>query len=154
MKIIRGYDNAGKALSRGYLAANEGDEAIQSQVSQWVEDVRRRGDDAVREYTEKFDNIRLESFEVPAADIGAAYNNIDRTLLKSLELAAERIAAFHAEQKKLLLNEKTGGNLGWVMRPLKRVGVLAPGFQAPLPSSVLMTAIPETHCFKENLRHG
>jgi histidinol dehydrogenase len=142
MKIIRGYNDARKVLSREYLSAEEGDESLQSQVRQWVEDVRRRGDDAVREYTEKFDHIRLESFEVPSADIVAAYNLIDKELVKSLELAAERITSFHAQQKKILLGEKTDGSLGWVIRPLERIGVLAPGFQAPLPSSVLMTAIP------------
>ena len=67
---------------------------------------------------------------------------IDKELLSALKLAAERITAYHTAQKKTLLRDSKNKNLGWLMRPLERVGVYVPGFQAPLPSTLLMTAIP------------
>ncbi|MFC2021059.1 histidinol dehydrogenase, partial [Chloroflexota bacterium] len=67
---------------------------------------------------------------------------VDAELLSSLKLAKERITFFHTAQKDSLLRESTRAGSGWLIRPLTRVGINAPGFRAPLPSSVLMTAIP------------
>ena len=142
MKIVNGFEAAKKALSRETAPVGVGNVELEMQIRQWVEDVRLRGDAAVREYTRRFDNVELGTLEVPAEELDAAYLNIDKDLRKALEMASERIAAFHGDQKTALVRDKTDGHLGWVMRPIERVGVLAPGFQAPLPSSVLMSAVP------------
>ncbi len=142
MKIINGYEAAKQALSREVAPVGVGNVELEDRIREWVNDVRLRGDAAVREYTKRFDNVELGALEVPAKDIDAAYASIDNNLRDALETAAERIAAFHQEQKNALVRDKTDGSLGWVMLPLERVGVLAPGFQAPLPSSVLMSAVP------------
>jgi histidinol dehydrogenase len=140
MRIIEGFEAARKDLSRQAARAPESDEREQ-QVRQIIDDVRRRGDAALFDYTEKYDGVRLSSLEVEKGQLGRALGEIDKGLLAALTLAAERIAAFHKEQKKLLRNSKSK-KLGWLVRPLERIGVYAPGFQAPLPSTVLMTAVP------------
>ncbi len=141
MKIIEGYKAARPLLSR-VISKGKGIAERERTVRQIVDDVRDRGDAAVIEYTEKFDGIKLASLEIDRKLIDRAYNEVDKELISALELAAERIAAYHGEQKKSLLQESTGKNLGWLIRPLGRVGVHVPGFTAPLPSSLLMTAIP------------
>ena len=111
-------------------------------VRQIIDDVRRRGDAALFEYTLKFDGVKLTSLEVNKEQIAGAYQQVDAKLVSALKLAAERISIFHTRQKDSLLHENIGEGLGWLIRPLKRVGIHAPGFTAPLPSSLLMTAIP------------
>ena len=142
MKIIEGFSQVKAALTRqAQKDAPAADDREQS-VRQIVNDVRRRGDAALFEYTEKFDGVKLASLEVDKAQIDRALKETDKELLAALKLAAERITAYHAEQKKALLRDSKSKKLGWLVRPLERVGVLAPGSQAPLPSSLLMTALP------------
>ena len=142
MKIIEGFNQAKAALSQQALQGAPAIDEREQTVRQIVNDVRRRGDAAVHEYTEKFDGVKLTSLEVDKAQIDRAYQEVDKELLAALKLAAERITAYHMEQKKALLRDSKNKNLGWLVRPLERVGVYAPGFQAPLPSTVLMTALP------------
>ncbi len=142
MKIIEGFQAAKSRLSRQTVQGIPGDDEREKVVRQIVNDVRERGDAALFDYTEKFDNVRLSSLEISKGQINRAYKDIDAELLSALELAAERIAVFHMEQKKKLLKDNTAAKLGWLMRPLRSVGVHVPGFTAPLPSSLLMTAIP------------
>jgi histidinol dehydrogenase len=142
MKIIEGFEKAKAALTRQFPAAFTENDALESSVRQIVNDVRDRGDIALFEYTEKFDGVRLSILEVTPKEIDRAYRQTDAGLLKALGLAEKRIAAYHARQKKALLRESTASNLGWLIRPLERIGVYVPGFQAPLPSTLLMTAVP------------
>jgi histidinol dehydrogenase len=139
MRIIEGYEAARKALTR---VAATGDDEREAAVRDIVDNVRRRGDAAVYEFTERFDGVRLSKLEVSRDDIEKAYRNTDKELLSALETARDRIAAFHEEQKAILLRGSKNKRLGWVVRPLRSVGVMVPGVQAPLPSSVLMTAVP------------
>ncbi len=141
MKIIEGFEEARLALTR-QSRKDSPDDDREKTVRKIVNDVRRRGDAALLDYTEKFDGVRPVSLEVAKKDIDRAYNETDKGLLAALELAAERIAAYHAEQKKALLHESTASHLGWLIRPLERIGVYTPGSQAPLPSSLLMTVVP------------
>ncbi len=104
--------------------------------------MRRRGDAALFDYTLRFDSVRLESLEVNKTQITSAYRTVAPDLVSALKLAAERIQSFHTRQRETILGESTGPGLGWLVRPLERVGVHVPGFTAPLPSSLLMTAIP------------
>jgi len=142
MRIIQGFQTAKDALLKQLQQQAIADDDKEVAVHGIVDEVRRRGDSALYDFTEKFDGVRLTSLEVDKAQIEQAYREIDADLRAALELAAERITAFHQEQKESLIRDKTGKDLGWIMRPLQSIGVHAPGFQAPLPSSVLMTAIP------------
>jgi histidinol dehydrogenase len=141
MKIITDYEKAKSLMSRPPRGLSP-DSAEQKQILEQIIAVRDRGDAALFEYTERFDGVRLSSLEVSKREIDRAYRETDSGLLKALSLAARRIAAYHTKQKKALLRESTALSLGWLIRPLERIGVYVPGFQAPLPSTLLMTAVP------------
>ena len=117
------------------------DATPESSVLQMLRDVRAEGDDAVRRYAKLLDGAEPESLEVPAAELDAAWDVTPDDLKLALELAAERITAFH---EATLPRDwvDLGGGLGELVRPLERVGLYAPGGTASYPSTVLMTAIP------------
>jgi histidinol dehydrogenase len=142
MRIIEGYDAIKELLSRQVSQPGFGSDDRERAVKDIINDVRERGDAALLDLTEKFDGVRLTSLEVDKQVMKQAAREIDAELLSALKLAAERITDFHTVQKNALVQDKTGESLGWLMRPLQRVGVHTPGFTAPLPSSLLMTAIP------------
>ncbi|MBI2851063.1 MAG: histidinol dehydrogenase [Chloroflexi bacterium] len=142
MRIIKGFEAAKEALSRRgpSAAALETDER-EKDVRTWIDDVRKRGDAAVRDYTLKFDGVKLTSLEVSKKQIAAAYDQVDARLLSAMKLAARRIRSYHTAQKRNLVRDGDRGGLGWKMRPLNRIGVYTPGFP-PLPSSLLMVVTP------------
>jgi histidinol dehydrogenase len=140
MKIIEGFDNVKKLLDR--RAPKNLKYKQEAAVKKIIDDVRKRGDAALFELTEKFDGTRLSSLEVKKSQIKAAYKKVSPELIDAMKLAAERIGAFHQMQKERALKSYTHGKTGWVVRPLERVGVYAPGGTASYPSTVLMTALP------------
>ena len=143
MKTVEGFQSARSVLSRqAPVSEAPGTDEREQAVRQIIDEVRRRGDAALFDYTLKFDGVKLSSLEVSKEQIGEAYREVDSELVSALKLAAERIRAFHARQKESLLRESAAAGLGWLIRPLNRVGIHIPGFTAPLPSSLLMTAIP------------
>jgi len=106
-------------------------------------DVRERGDAALRDWTSRVDHVTLAELEVPASAWDAAYEELPVDLRRGLELAAERIRDFHARQPiPSWETREMGGMMGQRATPLERVGVYAPGGTAPLPTSLLMCAIP------------
>jgi histidinol dehydrogenase len=112
-------------------------------VDRVLADVRARGDAALLEWTQRIDGVALARLDVAAADIRAAADSLPGDLRAALRLAAERVRAFHALQPVPSWTTATlGGRLGQRMTPLRRVGVYVPGGSAPLPSSLLMSAIP------------
>jgi len=112
-------------------------------VAQILADVRQRGDDALREWTARIDHLELDGIDVPAEAIETAPRQIPGDLLEALNLAAERIRAFHSRQPiPSWTTDEMGGTLGQQVNPLRRVGVYVPGGTAPLPSSLLMAVIP------------
>jgi histidinol dehydrogenase len=119
---------------------------IEESVAAIIQDVRARGDEALVEYTRKFDRLDLERFgmELDSARIDAALSRVDKADLEALELAAERIAAYHRRQKQetWLSTDEDDIQVGQMVRPLDRVGIYVPGGKAAYPSSVLMNAIP------------
>ena len=140
MKIVEGFNKAQKLLNR---QAPKGLEYKQeAAVRQIINDVRQRGDKALFELTEKFDGVKLTTLEVKPSQIKGAYKKVDAKLIDAMKLAAERIGNFHQMQKERALQSYTHGKTGWLVRPLERVGVYAPGGTASYPSTVLMTAIP------------
>lgn len=109
-----------------------------------VEAVRERGDAALKEFTQRFDGVELESFRVSNAAIDEAIAKVDPTVAKALQKAANQIRDFHERQKQqgwFALRED-GALVGAKVEPLDSVGVYVPGGRALYPSSVLMNAIP------------
>ena len=145
LKIIYGFQSAKLALSRQGPTQEtlEADDREQT-VRQIINEVRRRGDAALLDYTLKFDGVKLElsALEVTKRQITDAYGKVDAKLLSALQLAAERIRSFHTAQKDSLLRESDRAGSGWLIRPLERIGLHVPAVTACYPSTVLMTAIP------------
>ena len=109
-----------------------------------VEAVRERGDAALKEFTQRFDGVELESFRVSNAAIDEAIAKVDPMVAKALQKAANQIRDFHERQKQqgwFALRED-GALVGAKVEPLDSVGVYVPGGRALYPSSVLMNAIP------------
>jgi histidinol dehydrogenase len=105
--------------------------------------VRSRGDEAVRELSERFDGVRLDDFRVPAEAFDAAAEMVGEELVSAIHLAATRIAEFYrAQPSQGFIEEQDGTFMGQLVRPLARVGCYVPGGTAPLFSTLLMTAIP------------
>jgi len=120
-----------------------GKEMTLEQTTQYIiDDVRQRGDEALFELNQKIDGVKLSILQVSSDEIAAAYEAIDDELLGALELAAERIQAFHEVQKENSRTDFMDDELGQLVFPLERVGLYAPGGKASYPSTVLMTAIP------------
>jgi histidinol dehydrogenase len=112
-------------------------------VSRILDDVRQRGDVAVREWTRRIDGVEVADLEVGPALLEAAYRELDPALRQAMETAAGRIERFHRQQPlQSWLDAQPGGTLGQIVRPIARVGLYAPGGSAAYPSSLLMSAIP------------
>jgi histidinol dehydrogenase len=112
-------------------------------VARLLADVRRRGDTAIRDWTERIDGITNETLEVPRSAWKDAYEGLDPELRLALEHSATRIRDFHRRQPiPNWTTTEMGGTLGQRFTPIRRAGVYVPGGTAPLPSSLLMTAIP------------
>ena len=129
---------------RARMAAIFGEELTPAAaVARILDDVRARGDAALFEWTQRIDGVALARLDVDPADIRAAAGSLPADLRDALRLAANRIRAFHALQPVQSWTTTTlGGRLGQRVAPLRRVGVYVPGGSAPLPSSLLMSAIP------------
>lgn len=109
-------------------------------VRRILRSVRDNGDAALHDWNKRIDNAELDDFAVPVAEIKAALKRIPEDLRMALQTAADRIRAFHEQQP--LTDWMNAEGLGQVIRPIERVGVYVPGGTAPLPSSLLMTAVP------------
>ena len=120
------------------------DAAVTQTVSEILADVRARGEEAVRDYTRRFDGAAPAQFEIPRAQWEAAAAGSDPAFLAALERAAENIRAFHSRQvrQSFIDTQANGVLLGQRVRGLTRVGVYVPGGTAAYPSSVLMNVIP------------
>ena len=128
------------------------DAAIEASVANILADVKTRGDAAVLEYTNRFDRIphggaaEMAAFDISQAELQAALNGLPSAQREALQIAAQRIRAFHERQREELrgftYTEPDGTVLGQKITPLDRVGIYVPGGKAAYPSSVLMNAIP------------
>jgi len=112
-------------------------------VAEILADVRSRGDAALRDWTARLDGVTLDRLAIDRDEIAAAAARLPAGLVDSLRYAADRIHRFHACQPlPSWTTNDLGGTLGQKMTPLDRVGVYVPGGTAPLPSALLMSAIP------------
>jgi len=113
-------------------------------VKKIIAEIRTRGDEALREFTEKFDRVSLSSFSVTEEEIETAYQQVDERFISIVQEAAENIRSFHEKQLRpsWMTTEENGTVLGQKITPLDSVGVYVPGGTAAYPSSVLMNVIP------------
>jgi histidinol dehydrogenase len=122
------------------------DEDVDQVVAQIIADVRTRGDQALIDLTWRFDRLELtpETLAFAPAEITAEINKVSPEDRAALELAADRIRAYHARQKPQdeSWTDGTGATLGWRWTPVTAAGLYVPGGLASYPSSVLMNAIP------------
>ena len=131
------------------LLAWEGvsDAAITDTVRNILADVKQRGDQAVVEYSQRFDRVKataMAELEIPLERAAAALKSIPAAQRQALEKAAERVRQYHEHQKQESWHyvEADGTLLGQQVTPLDRAGLYVPGGKAAYPSSVLMNAIP------------
>lgn len=112
-------------------------------VTKILKDVRMNGDSALQKWTLALDSIDREPTPVSTEMIQAALDSIPPAQRDALEKAAARIEVFHRKQPLTSwFTNDLGGTLGQIIRPIQRVGLYVPGGTAPLPSTVLMSAIP------------
>ncbi len=139
MEIIRAEEF--KIQTTQYLGY---DEEVNRSVAEIIASVAKRGDEAVKEYTLKFDHVNVDTLEISKQEIDTAYNSCDSYFIETLNQAKENIALYHKKQLRegYEINKDNGIKLGQIVRPLKRVGIYVPGGTASYPSTVLMDAIP------------
>src|SRR5262249_31920838 len=112
-------------------------------VDRIILDVRGRGDAALGEWSARLDGVRRSAFEVPRARLRRAISSRGRGLAAAVKRAAGETERFHRRQaRNSWVDFGVEGALGQIVVPLRRVGLYAPGGSAPLPSSLLMAAIP------------
>lgn len=118
-----------------------------------VNEVRARGDAALRDFTREFDGIELEDFKVSHFEIEAAVAQVDPAFLTAIKRAAESIRDFHKRQvrQSWITTRADGAILGAKVTPLDSVGVYVPGGRAQYPSTVLMDVIPAKVAGVENI---
>lgn len=117
---------------------------VSKTVSEIINEVRNKGDEALFSYCEKFDGAKIESLEVSAAEIEEAIKAVEPEFLEILKEAAENIRSFHGRQVRnsFIINEKDGVITGQKITPIEKVGLYVPGGTAAYPSTVLMNGIP------------
>jgi len=124
----------------------ETSEDVDQAVRAIIEDVVARGDEALIDYTRRFDDLDLtpETLRVSDAEIDAAERQCPKETLEALALAKERIETYHRAQRPqdAMTTDAVGVTLGWRWTALESVGLYVPGGRASYPSSVLMNAIP------------
>jgi len=132
------------------------DREVERVASAIVDDVRRRGDSALLEYTNRFDRLNaatVAELEIPASEMRSALDSLGGEQRSALETAAQRIRAFHERQLQASWSytEDDGTELGQRIGALQSVGLYVPGGLAAYPSSVLMNALPARVAGVENI---
>ena len=126
--------------------ADSSDNIIKT-VNDIVERVKKEGDSALIDFTNRFDQMNISSasdLEISSKELSSALDNLPGSQKKSLEIAAQRIVNYHNKQKidSWSYDDETGSSFGQKVTPMDKVGLYVPGGKAAYPSSVLMNAIP------------
>lgn len=112
-------------------------------VRRILADVRARGDGALSDWSQRIDGVTPPTPVVPRAAIAAAYKHVAPDVIDAMRVAITRVENFHRRQPAVSwIHNDTEGTLGQLVRPIERIGIYIPGGSAPLPSSLIMTAIP------------
>ncbi|HEY1404900.1 MAG TPA: histidinol dehydrogenase, partial [Pyrinomonadaceae bacterium] len=148
IEVIRGRERERLARKLSRIAARNValDDELMRAVASIIEDVRSRGDEAVVEYTERFDNVRLERDElrIDERQLRRSAERADANVRRALCEAIDRVRAFHEREREESWEMETGAgvHLGQRIAPLERVGLYVPGGTASYPSSVVMNVVP------------
>ena len=147
MKIVELSEENKKEVQKNILQRSPSTFGTQeATVRSIIEDIKARGDEAVFEYTKKFDRaeITTDTFQVTEEEIRAAYKEVPPELLDVVRKALVNIRAFQEKQKQnsWITTTEKGTILGQKITPMQRVGVYVPGGKAAYPSSVLMNIVP------------
>ena len=141
MEILR-YNDID--LSQTVKRSEEDVDNVLDSVSDILKNVRKNKDSALKDYTQKFDQVTIDNLKVTKDEIKDAYNTIDNDLLEALKKASKNIEKFHKkeipEEWEIKINE--GITAGQIVRPINSVGCYIPGGRAVYPSTILMTVIP------------
>ena len=143
MKIYKESLGAMLSIVRQYTQQTT-DMEIERRVHDIIENVRANGDAALREYSEKFDGVKLDDFKVDQSIIDAAWDNLPEDLKHALLVAKKNITEFHSREieQGFVDMDTPGITRGQKVTPLARVGLYVPGGTAAYPSTIMMTALP------------
>ena len=143
MKIYKESLDAMLSIVRQYTQQTT-DMEIERRVYDIIENVRANGDAALREYSEKFDGVKLDDFKVDQSIIDAAWDNLPEDLKHALLVAKKNITEFHSREieQGFVDMDTPGITRGQKVTPLARVGLYVPGGTAAYPSTIMMTALP------------
>jgi histidinol dehydrogenase len=118
-------------------------EKIRDVARRIVADVRERGDEALLEYTERFDGVRPNPIRIPSEEIREARDVLSPKIKESLRVAIENVRFFHEQElDRSWETNRDGATIGQRVRPLRRAGLYVPGGHAAYPSTLVMTALP------------
>jgi histidinol dehydrogenase len=140
------WDGLDEAARRSALArpVAAGRESLSEEVARIIAEVRREGDEALFGFARRFDQVELDALRVPAADLDAAEAALTSDQRAALRLAIDNVRAFHAAQLAAPIEVETmpGVKCRRITRPIRAVGLYVPAGTAPLPSTVIMLAVP------------
>ena len=122
----------------------QAEEDVSAAVDEIIREVRRRGDEALRDYTRRFDGAEIQDLWVSAEEFNAARRAVDPYFLETLKEAAENIRRFHERQRHndFVLTDRSGIVMGQRWTPIERVGVCVPRSPEAFPSTILMNVVP------------
>ena len=142
MRVVRNLDSLEKILRQKRLRKNK----IPEKVSKIIKSVSENGDNALIEYTKKFDKVKLSPRElrISETEISASFNELDSSIISAFKMAIDNVTKFYKQRipKTTRVKESNGKTLISRYVPLERVGVYVPAGTAPLVSSVYMAVIP------------
>ncbi|MBM3459142.1 MAG: histidinol dehydrogenase, partial [Armatimonadetes bacterium] len=116
---------------------------VEAAVRGILAEVRTRGDAGLRDCVRRYSGADLDQFEVPPAEWDSAAGRVSAAFRRAVETALENLRRYHSVQVPRSWEVEEGGaRLGQRVRPLDRVGILVPAGKAPLPSTLLMAAVP------------
>ncbi len=147
LRVPLNHPNRSMVLDHFISSSREVVSDVSADVAQIIATIRKEGDKALLQYTKAFDHFSADdmtALSVPSSQLKQAYEQLDKDLRESLDLAADRISAFHEQQRPSTLEwtDQAGVHLGLRHTPVDAAGLYVPGGKAAYPSSVLMNALP------------
>ncbi len=141
---LRGFSGDRRALADALPRPVDEQDRSSAAVAAILDDVRAHGDGAVRRLTARFDGVELDDLRVPDGEVRAALDRVPPALAEALDVAHDRILAYHAHEVPPVPGDFTsdGVTVRHLVRPVARAGCYAPGGRARYPSTVLMCAVP------------
>ena len=142
--MMKRYSETQELLNGRWPNIEAQDSQLQAYVTPIVEDVRRRGDEAVAEYTQKFDNVEVDGLRVQPMEIQKAYQAVTDGQVEALKELKKRLETVETKRMSLLSFDirVEGVDIKCSVRPLRTVGCYVPGGQAAYPSSLIMNVVP------------